>query len=77
MTELLDLEMRELDTFERESLQQLYDGEDLVRETGENEIRMFGSLRATKNCLECHSADHGELLQVQMVTKRQYVLRVG
>ncbi|MGB7347398.1 MAG: hypothetical protein WBD20_24460 [Pirellulaceae bacterium] len=62
MTELLNLEMRELDSFEQKSLQQLYSGEDLVRETKESDIRMMGSLRATKNCMECHSADRGELL---------------
>jgi hypothetical protein len=53
---------RGLDTFEAEALKRLRDGEDVVVEATTNRIRMLGSLRASKQCLECHRRQHGDLL---------------
>lgn len=38
--------------------------EDLVTEIDTNEIQMVGSLRAVKQCIECHSGRRGTLLGV-------------
>ncbi len=62
MTELPDLEKRDLTAFENKALQRLYSGEDIVSDTSDDKIKMLGSLRASKDCLSCHSADRGELL---------------
>jgi hypothetical protein len=35
---------------------------DFVIDDNDDRIRMVGSLRAGKNCLECHSVRRGELL---------------
>ncbi len=37
-------------------------GDDLVTESSGDRIRMMGSLRAAKQCLECHDAKRGDLL---------------
>ena len=63
MTELPDLEMRDLTSFEDKALKRLYAGEDIVSESTDHKIKMFGSLRASNDCRECHSSvDRGELL---------------
>lgn len=55
--------VRDLDPFERSALEKLRSGDDLVVDTSTAErIRMFGSLRATKYCLECHAVERGTLL---------------
>lgn len=54
--------VRNLNPFERRSLQELYAGEDLCIEGRENQVRMLGSLRAIRQCLDCHTVDRGELL---------------
>jgi hypothetical protein len=53
---------RKLDEFEAPALSRLFKGEDLVARATTNRIRMLGSLRAAKQCLECHSVKEGELL---------------
>jgi hypothetical protein len=53
---------RGLDAFETEALKRLRDGEDVVADATNNQIRMLGSLRASKQCLECHRGRHGDLL---------------
>jgi hypothetical protein len=53
---------RGLDTFEADALKRLRDGEDVVAESTTNRIRMLGSLRASKQCLDCHRGRHGDLL---------------
>jgi len=62
MDELRDAPTRPLDDFERNSLDRLRSDEDLVIDDAPNRIRMVGSLRAGKDCLECHSVRRGELL---------------
>lgn len=53
---------RALDEFETNSLDQLRYDEDLVIDERGSEVRMLGSLRAAKSCLECHAAKRGDLL---------------
>ena len=53
---------RELVQFETGALDRLRQGEDVVFESAGNQIQMLGSLRAAKDCLECHTAQRGELL---------------
>jgi len=53
---------RELDRFERKSLHYLQDGYDVVIDEQEDLIHMFGSLRATDQCLQCHSVPRKSLL---------------
>lgn len=61
---------RNLDPFEEAGLNALRSGEDLfVAEKGET-VRMFGALRATKQCLLCHDANRGDLLGALSYTLR-------
>ena len=62
MDELRDAPTRPLDDFERHALDRLRSDEDLVIDDAPNRIRMVGSLRAGKDCMECHSVRRGELL---------------
>jgi hypothetical protein len=62
MKELRAAPTRELDDFEVAGLLALQRGDDLfVRERG-NERRMFGAIRAVRQCLSCHDAERGDLL---------------
>ncbi|MCA9138735.1 MAG: hypothetical protein KDB00_18315 [Planctomycetales bacterium] len=58
----LGAEVRDLDRFEQMALRELYKGQDVHIEGRENQVRMLGSLRAIRQCLDCHSVDRGELL---------------
>jgi hypothetical protein len=62
MDELRNAPTRSLDAFESESLKALQTGEDLQVRHGKNEIRMLGSIRAAKQCLQCHEVERGDLL---------------
>jgi hypothetical protein len=62
MDELVDAPTRPLDAFEATALRALRDGEDLIVDSTPNRIRMLGSIRAGKQCLECHTATRGQLL---------------
>ncbi len=62
MDELKDAPTRELDFFERKALDRLRTDEGVVIKEQPGGIRMVGSIRAAKHCLECHSARRGELL---------------
>jgi hypothetical protein len=53
---------RDLDDFESAGLKKLEDGKDLFTYATLNRIRMVGSLRARKECLDCHQGRHGQLL---------------
>jgi hypothetical protein len=53
---------RPLTSFEEKALKELRKGEDLVAEATAAQIRMMGSLRASKQCLACHDVKRGELL---------------
>lgn len=62
MEELREAKTRPLDRFEEGALVRLYAGEDLIVRPAETRVRMLGSIRALKQCLECHSVESGELL---------------
>lgn len=62
MERLASVPTRPLNDFEREALLKLRTDEDLVVRYSTNTIRMLGSLRAGKTCLECHSVQRGALL---------------
>lgn len=62
MDELSSVKTRELNAFETAALKKLVDGEDLDTASTPNRIEMMGSLRATKECRECHQVPHGTLL---------------
>jgi hypothetical protein len=62
MEELRDAKTRSLGEFEHPALQRLRNGEDVVTKSSLNRIEMLGSLRATNQCLECHSVTRGTLL---------------
>jgi hypothetical protein len=53
---------RPLDAFERNALESLRRGEDLIAVPGTRDVRLLGSIRAAKQCLACHTAERGELL---------------
>jgi hypothetical protein len=57
-----DVATRPLDEFEADSLEKLWADEDEVVAEAGNHVRMLGSLRAAKQCLDCHSVERGELL---------------
>ena len=55
-------DVRGLGAFEEEALASLEKGEDVIARATTNRIEMVGSLRAAKQCLQCHDAKRGELL---------------
>jgi hypothetical protein len=67
-----DVPTRGLDDFERTALEKLWRDEDIVVDVRGDECRMLGSLRAARQCLDCHSVERGELLGAFT-----YVLRPG
>ncbi len=62
MDKLDSVKTRPLNGFERSALDQLRNGEDVVTQASMNRIEMVGSLRATKECRQCHTVKHGALL---------------
>jgi hypothetical protein len=62
MDELSAAPTRPLDEFERSALRQLQESEELVVQPDANDLRMLGSLRAARQCTECHSVERGALL---------------
>jgi hypothetical protein len=62
MEEVQTSPTRPLDPFETEALAALLRGEDLVARESARHLRLFGSLRATKQCLACHHGERGDLL---------------
>jgi hypothetical protein len=62
MDELKGVPTRPVTPFEDKSLKALREGDDIATETSGDRIRMVGSLRAGKHCLECHEVKRGDLL---------------
>lgn len=62
MENLDESQMRSLTEFESTALERLRAGEDLVVHEEDNEIEMLGSLRALKQCTQCHQVERGTLL---------------
>ncbi len=63
---------RPLDAFEANGLARLRSDNDVVTEEAHGTVRMLGSLRAAKQCLDCHNVRRGELLGAF-----SYVIRRG
>jgi hypothetical protein len=57
-----DVPTRPLDDFESDALTKLRTDDDVVILNDGDHVRMLGSLRAANQCLDCHSAQRGELL---------------
>jgi hypothetical protein len=62
MDDLKKAKTRPLTEFEGNALAALKAGEDLVGRATPERIHLVGSLRATKQCLNCHHAQRGDLL---------------
>jgi hypothetical protein len=62
MDKIDKVKTRGLLDFETKALESLRKGEDLVTEATTNTIRMVGAIRASKQCLSCHSCERGALL---------------
>jgi hypothetical protein len=62
MEKLAEAIVRGLGAFEEEALARLKKGEDVIAQATTNRIEMVGSLRAAKQCLQCHDVQRGELL---------------
>lgn len=62
MEELRQAPTRKLDEFEKAGLNSLEHGEDLFTAETPSGMRMLGSIRATKQCLQCHDGERGRLL---------------
>jgi hypothetical protein len=62
MTELARAKVRDLTEFEQQALKTLQAGDELAADAALNRIRMLGAVRASKQCLECHDAQRGDLL---------------
>jgi hypothetical protein len=57
-----DVPVRPLDDFEGHSLAKLWRGAEFETEESGQLVRMFGAIRAAKQCLVCHAVEHGTLL---------------
>ena len=62
MEDLKDAKTRPLSQFEADSLAKLREGEDVQARSTGNRIEMLGSIRAAKQCLDCHQVPRGTLL---------------
>lgn len=62
MTEVARAKVRDLSDFEQQGLKTLQNGDELAADARLNRIRMLGAVRASKQCLECHDAQRGDLL---------------
>ncbi len=66
---------RALDAFEKPALEKLWTEEDVVVKQDGNHYRMLGSLRAGKQCMDCHTVERGELLGAFSYALTQYVVK--
>ena len=62
MEELSDVPTRPLNSFEQAALERLHKGMDVINKASLNKIEMIGSLRASKQCMQCHDVQRGALL---------------
>jgi hypothetical protein len=62
MDQLEEIEHRALNEFEKNALPQLNTQIDLVVDSQPDRIRMLGSVRSSKTCLQCHEGERGKLL---------------
>jgi hypothetical protein len=62
MQELRQAKTRPLNGFEKAALRALREGEDLKVRSTPDCIRFLGSIRAGRQCLDCHQVERGDLL---------------
>ena len=62
MNELNGAPTRPMEDFEETGLQKLREGEHVVIEANEDEMRMLGGIRAAKLCITCHATHRKALL---------------
>jgi hypothetical protein len=62
MDDLKKSETRPPSEFEAKALESIRNGEDLVAEATTNRILLMGTMRATRQCLDCHRVHRGDLL---------------
>ncbi len=62
MSELRQAPTRSLDAFENSGLKSLRRGEDLIVKQSETSLRVLGAIRSTKQCINCHGGERGDLL---------------
>ncbi len=62
MEELRTAPTRPIDAFEKEGLAALRRGDDFYIGRTEDDLRMIGAVRSTKQCLTCHGGQRGDLL---------------
>ena len=62
MDELRKAPTRPLDSFEEKALKTLRAGKTLATDATVNRVHMLGAVRATKQCLDCHQVQRGDLL---------------
>ena len=62
MNELRNAPTRPLDSFEEEGLAALRSGKELFAKPSDGGERLLGAIRATKQCIECHGGQRGDLL---------------
>lgn len=62
MEELRKAPTRELNEFESAGLEEIKKGDDLFARESDTKLRLFGAIRATKQCTECHGCQRGDLL---------------
>lgn len=62
MDKLATAPTRALNEFESAALAKLAEEEDVIVRATTNRIEMVGAVRASKNCLQCHSVERGQLL---------------
>ena len=62
---------RPLTGFEASGLEKMKRGEDLVIGAAGDRLRMLGSIRSTKQCIQCHGGERGDLLGAFSYTLKQ------
>lgn len=70
MDELGRAATRPLDPFEASALTRLRRGEDLLYTEAPGLMRMLGSIRSARQCVECHGGERGDLLGAFSYTLR-------
>jgi hypothetical protein len=71
MDELRTAPTRPLDAFESAALKRILEGEDLITADVGAHVRMLGSIRTVKQCVQCHGGERGDLLGAFSYTFRR------
>lgn len=71
MDELRAAPTRPLDTFESAGLKEIRQGEDLVFGEAGTHLRLVGSIRNARQCVDCHGGQRGDLLGAFSYTLRR------